>query len=159
MTPLSFSFMLPAQMGDDQSPMISALDLASLTGAPAVSSLFTGRLSWGGVIPSHLSTDTHGAARFHVMARPVPPARAYRRAPGPREPTIGTGLSNGARHASVYHGEHREPRMATEGKETWRRALCRIERPRKCPNPRCSVALRGSPCPTMKITLGGGRAR
>jgi EmrB/QacA subfamily drug resistance transporter len=49
MTPLSFSFTLLAQMGYDRSPMISALDLACLAGAAAVSSLFTGRLSRGGV--------------------------------------------------------------------------------------------------------------
>jgi EmrB/QacA subfamily drug resistance transporter len=49
MTPLSFSFTLVAQMGYGQSPMTSALDLACLAGAAAVSSLFTGRLSRGGV--------------------------------------------------------------------------------------------------------------
>jgi EmrB/QacA subfamily drug resistance transporter len=49
MTPLSFSFTLLAQMGYDRSPMISALDLACLAAAAAVSSLFTGRLSRGGV--------------------------------------------------------------------------------------------------------------
>jgi EmrB/QacA subfamily drug resistance transporter len=45
MTPLSFSFTLLAQMGYGRPPMISALDLACLAGAAAVSSLFTGRLS------------------------------------------------------------------------------------------------------------------
>jgi EmrB/QacA subfamily drug resistance transporter len=49
MTPLSFSFTLLAQMGYGWSPMTSALDLACLAGAAAVSSLFTGRLSRGGV--------------------------------------------------------------------------------------------------------------
>jgi EmrB/QacA subfamily drug resistance transporter len=49
MTPLSFSLTLLAQMGYGRSPMASALDLACLAGAAAVSSLFTGRLSRGGV--------------------------------------------------------------------------------------------------------------
>jgi EmrB/QacA subfamily drug resistance transporter len=49
MTPLSFSFTLLAQMGYGRSPMISALDLACLAGAAAVSSLFTGRVSRVGV--------------------------------------------------------------------------------------------------------------
>jgi EmrB/QacA subfamily drug resistance transporter len=49
MTPLSFSFTLLAQVGYGRPPMISALDLACLAGAAAVSSLFTGRLSRLGV--------------------------------------------------------------------------------------------------------------